>query len=96
MDIDHIVSLLIAERDRLSQAIDALQGGAPRRGRPPGPVTKPVVASMPASAPKPVARKRTKSAAGRRAIAEAARRRWAPIKAGKAKSPFAKAAEKKA
>jgi len=34
---------------------------------------------------------RTLSAAGRRAIAAAARKRWAAIKAGKAPSPFAKA-----
>lgn len=35
---DHIVTLLIAERDRLNAAIDVLQGGptVKRRGRPPG------------------------------------------------------------
>ena len=36
MPIDQVVSLLIAERDRLHRAIQILQdGGAKRRGRPP-------------------------------------------------------------
>ena len=35
MPIDHIVALLIAERDRLNRAIEALQGPLKRRGRPP-------------------------------------------------------------
>jgi hypothetical protein len=34
MSTDHIVSLLIAERDRLSAAIAALSGSVKRRGRP--------------------------------------------------------------
>ena len=85
METEHIVALLIAERDRLSRAIDALQGGAKRRGRPPGASTKPLITSTPASVavPKPV--KRKMSAAGRRAIAEGVRRRWAAIRAGKKK-----------
>jgi hypothetical protein len=35
MPIDQILSLLIAERDKLNRAIEALQGSAKRRGRPP-------------------------------------------------------------
>jgi DNA-binding phage protein len=35
MPTDHIVALLIAERDRLNRAIEALQGPVKRRGRPP-------------------------------------------------------------
>ena len=35
MPIDHILSLLIAERDKLNRAIDALQEPTKRRGRPP-------------------------------------------------------------
>jgi len=34
MEIQQIVSLLVSERDRLSRAIEALGGGAKRRGRP--------------------------------------------------------------
>jgi hypothetical protein len=40
-------------------------------------------------------KKRKLSAAGRRAIADAASKRWAAIKAGKAKWPFAKKKAKK-
>ena len=35
MPIDQILYLLIAERDRLNRAIEALQGPAKRMGRPP-------------------------------------------------------------
>jgi len=36
MPTDHILALLVAERDKLNRAIDALQGaGHKRRGRPP-------------------------------------------------------------
>ena len=35
MPTEHILSLLIAERDKLNRAIEALQGPAKRRGRPP-------------------------------------------------------------
>jgi GNAT superfamily N-acetyltransferase len=84
MQNEQIVALLIAERDRLSRAIDALQGPAKRIGRPPVLAKRRVRAAAP-SRPAPVARKRTMSAAGRKAIAEAAKRRWAAIKAAKAK-----------
>jgi hypothetical protein len=35
MPTDHIVALLVAERDKLNAAIEALQGAVKRRGRPP-------------------------------------------------------------
>jgi hypothetical protein len=35
MPSENIVALLVAERDRLNRAIEALQGPARRRGRPP-------------------------------------------------------------
>jgi hypothetical protein len=102
MQVDQIVALLIAERARLTSAIEALQGPIKRRGRPPGSVGKGAThASGENSAPKvappparqPVRRKRKLSAAGRKAISDAARKRWAAIKAGKAASPFAKSAK---
>jgi hypothetical protein len=34
MEIQHIVSLLVSERDRLIRAIEALAGGTKHRGRP--------------------------------------------------------------
>jgi len=35
MSSEHIIALLIAERDRLNRAIEALREPAKRRGRPP-------------------------------------------------------------
>jgi hypothetical protein len=35
MPTDHILALLVAERDKLNRAIEALQGPVKRRGRPP-------------------------------------------------------------
>jgi hypothetical protein len=86
VSIEHIVSLLIQERNRLEAAISALQGGPLAT---PEPVTAPVV-----DAPEPVMpdvkaarvpkRKRKLSAAGRRRIVEATKARWARINAAKA------------
>jgi len=91
MHTEQIVALLIAERDRLTGALDALQGSVIRRRRPPGSGRKRTAATP----SRPRRRKRKLSAAGRKAIADAARKRWAAIKAGKAPSPFAKSAKVK-
>ena len=91
MQTEQIVALLVAERNRLDAAIHALQGPTKRRGRPPA--TK--VSAPAVSASSPNARKRKISAAGRRAMADAAKKRWAAIKAGKAPNPFAKKPSKK-
>lgn len=79
MATEHIVSLLIAERDRLNRAIEALQGPARRRGRPPAAVHAP---GAPAPAAKPAAkRKRPKmSAAARKAQSERMKAFWAKRK----------------
>lgn len=71
MDTTQILRSLRNERDRIDQAIAALQA---LNG------TSPSAISGKASAPVPV--KRYMSAAGRRRIAKAARRRWAAVKAG--------------
>jgi hypothetical protein len=71
MPIDHIIVLLIAERDKLNRAIEALQGSAKRMGRPPKPAATSVAPE--ASAPK---RKR-RSAAQRKAQAERMKAFWA-------------------
>jgi hypothetical protein len=91
MQTDHIVALLVAERNRLEAAIQALQGSVKRRGRPPGKK----VSTLPVAPPAPVSRKRKMTAAARKAMADAAKKRWASIKAGKAPNPFAKGAKKK-
>lgn len=90
MQTEQIVALLLAERNRLDAAIQALRGPAKRRGRPPA-----FKASAPAvSASSPSVRRRKISAAGRKAMADAAKKRWEAIKAGKAPNPFAKAKRK--
>jgi hypothetical protein len=102
MATEHIVALLIQERDRLNRAIDALSGSTStgkKRGRPFGSTNKKPVASADdvntpdwakPSVKKAAPVKRKMSAAGRKKIADAAKKRWALIKAGKAPSPFAK------
>jgi hypothetical protein len=83
MPIEPIVALLIAERDKLSRAIEALQGPTKRRGRPPkNPLaiaTVLTVAPEPTSAsPVPAKRKRRKfTAAQRRAFGDRMRAYWA-------------------
>lgn len=66
MDIQSIIAELEAERDRLSNAIAALQNGQRRPGRPAGMATN--------------GRKRHLSAAARRRIGEAMKKRWAERK----------------
>ena len=69
MPNEHILALLIAERDKLNRAIEALQGSAKRRGRPPK-----------SEATEPKRRGRTFTAAQRKAASERMRRRWAAKK----------------
>jgi len=89
MITDHILALLLSERDKLTRAIEALQGPK-RKGRPPGSVRKAVLPSVeqdskPEETAGPTAPlKRKMSAAGRRAIVAATKKRWAAIKAAKA------------
>jgi hypothetical protein len=82
MNIADIVGQLRTERNRLDAAIQALEGigggtSAPgrRRGRPPGSRNQPA-----GGAP---AKRRKMSADARKRIAEAMRKRWAAVKAGK-------------
>jgi hypothetical protein len=74
MMTDHILSLLIQERDRLNQAIAALQGTARRPGRPPKAVAALV---SPSEAPR---KRKPMSAATRRKMAAAQKKRWAAAK----------------
>jgi len=69
MDTLAMITELQAERDRLDRAITALQGGK-RRGRPPGTNT--------------AGTKRHMSAAARRRISLAQKKRWAVLKTKKA------------
>jgi hypothetical protein len=81
---DHIVALLIAERDRLTRAIEALQGPTKRIGRPPkNPLANApswVTSSNPLKNPEPVApvrRKRKFTAAQRKEQAARMKAYWA-------------------
>ena len=77
MPTEHIVRLLIEERDRLNRAIAALQGPLIRRGRPAN-HQRPKMESD-GTQPK----KRHVSAAARRKMAAAQKKRWAAAKAAK-------------
>jgi len=72
MPTDHILTLLIAERDRMNRAIEALEGPAKRRGRPPGTGT----AAAP-QASSPIRRRPARSAAQRKAQSERMKKYWA-------------------
>ena len=83
MPMDHIVALLIQERDRLSKAIEALQGPAVRRrGRPPKNAT--VTDSATSASDAPARKKPVRTAAQRKAQAEKMKAYWKKRKAGEA------------
>jgi hypothetical protein len=75
MPTDYIVALLIAERDKLNRAIEALQGGGKRRGRPPKNASSIPPAML--AAPK---KRRPMSAARRKAHAKRMKAYWAKRK----------------
>jgi hypothetical protein len=79
MPNEHIISLLIAERDKLNRAIETLQGSAKRRGRPPK--NQSASGAVAAAAPK---RKR-RTAAQRKAQAERMKAYWAAKRKKEAK-----------
>jgi hypothetical protein len=84
MDTANILMSLRAERDRLTNAIAALEGGVGngRRGRPPG---RPP-STQTTTAPNGRRPRRKLSAAAKKRIAEGMRKRWAAAKkAGKSR-----------
>jgi hypothetical protein len=91
MPTDRIVALLIAERDKLTKAIEALSGPTKRRGRPPknpvAAVDDPTMPDWVKPASKKPARKKTRtwSAAQKKAAAERMKARWAAKKKAEAK-----------
>ena len=82
MATDHIVALLIQERDRLNRAIEALHGPIKRRGRPPKRASFPSSISVEAEAP-PVKKKRTFTAAQRKEQAKRMKAYWVAKKKAK-------------
>jgi hypothetical protein len=81
MDLRDIIAQLHAERARLDQAIAALEGSAPRRGRLPKVVTG--------------GKRRAMSAAARKRISAAMKARWAVRKRRGSSAKLAKATAKK-
>jgi hypothetical protein len=88
MATDHILALLLLEREKINGAIHALQGTTTQKT--PGPDRRAVPPSVesdskPPTMVSPTARvKRKMSVAGRRAIIAGTKKRWAAIKAAKA------------
>jgi hypothetical protein len=77
---EQIVALLVAERDRLNQAIEALHGPTKRRGRPPKNLAAPV-----APAPQKTKKRKGRTAAQKKAQSERMKQYWAERKGQKAK-----------
>jgi hypothetical protein len=76
MPTDHIVVLLIAERDKLNAAIEALQGTSKTAATKKPTVSETTVAVAPR-------KKRHVSAGARKRMAEGQKKRWAAIKSAK-------------
>jgi hypothetical protein len=74
MATHHILSLLLVEREKLDQAIKALQGTR---------IEPVIVEPIPVEAQAAAPAKRKLSAAGRKAIIAGTKKRWAALKAAK-------------
>ena len=74
MHTEQIVAILIAERDRLNRAIEALRGTVARRGRPP---KNPAAL---AAAPAAKRKRKPRTAAQKKAQSERMKKFWAERK----------------
>ena len=83
MPTDHIVTLLIAERARLSRAIEVLQGPIKRRGRSAKNPLTAITANATVAEPGPVRKKRTFTIAQRKEQAARMKKYWAAKKKAK-------------
>jgi hypothetical protein len=79
MATEHILVLLIQERDKLNRAIEALQGAGTRDGRPPK-ISSAEHGVEGGGAPK---KRKPLSAATRKKMARAQKKRWAAKQADK-------------
>jgi hypothetical protein len=79
MPTDHILALLIAERDKIDRAIQALGAPVKRRGRPPGSGVK-YAETVAEPVAKKAAKKRTFSPAQREAARKRMKAFWAKKK----------------
>lgn len=81
MPTDHILALLIAERDKLNRAIETLSGPIRRRGRPPK-----SLATLSTDGAAPTPKRRPRTAAQRKAQAARMKLYWAARKKQQAKA----------
>jgi hypothetical protein len=93
MPTEQILALLIAERDKLSQAIEVLQGPTKRRGRPPKNALNGATPSVAVEPSQPAKKKRRFTAAQRKQQAEKMKAYWLAKKKAEAK-PQSKAVSK--
>jgi hypothetical protein len=77
MPTEQILALLISERDKLSRAIEALQGSVKRRGRPPKDAAAVTTAI---AAPPPLKARKKRTAAQKKAQGERMKAYWAAKK----------------
>ena len=77
MPTDHIIALLVAERDKLNRAIEALQGPIKRRGRPPKNSYTTAAAPVATLAAPTVTKRKGLSAAARKAQSQRMKAYWA-------------------
>jgi hypothetical protein len=82
MATEHILALLVQERDKLNRAIEALVGPTKRRGRPPRAAEDPTMAdgASPAVRKKNTRKKRIVTSEQRAAQAERMKLMWAKKK----------------
>jgi hypothetical protein len=77
MPTDQIVAMLIAERDKLNRAIEALGAPLKRRGRPPVAEPAPVSVSVAPTQAAPTRKRKSMSAARRKEQSERMKAFWA-------------------
>jgi hypothetical protein len=86
MPTEHIVALLITERDKLNRAIEALGGtGTKRRGRPRKDASGSAGPAVVVAAPVPAKKHHMRSPAARKAQAQRMKAYWAKRKKNKGK-----------
>jgi hypothetical protein len=84
MQTQEILNLLVIERDKLTRAIEALQGPLKRRGRPPK--NSLAVATLSSEPAQPARKKRKFTAAQRKEQSERVKAYWAAKKKAEAKT----------
>jgi hypothetical protein len=88
IDLTSVINQLETQKAAIERALEALRGGAPRRGRKPGPQKK--------VAAKKTIKRSVISEEGRAKLAEAMKKRWAAKQAKPTKKRAPKKATKKA